>query len=239
MTALSAVLFDIYGTIVDIETESYRDDVFDALSRYLQFRSVVIDGHAFKERYFAVVDEQLRTSTEEHPEMNALEAFARVLAERGAGGDRELATQIAQLHRALCRRRFGLFSDTIPALEAFAGKFRIGIVSDAQRIYCEPELAALDLLHRFETMVISVDHGFRKPDPRMFTMATDALGVSPAETAYIGDTYYNDVVGPRNAGLAAACLIRQSDEKRRALPPDTGPDVLCDDLWGALEALAG
>ncbi|MGH9126356.1 MAG: HAD family hydrolase [Acidimicrobiales bacterium] len=43
--------------------------------------------------------------------------------------------------------------------------------------------------------------GIEKPDPRIFTVALDALGVAPEQVVFVGDTIFADVVGARAAGL--------------------------------------
>src|SRR5262249_11025267 len=43
--------------------------------------------------------------------------------------------------------------------------------------------------------------GVSKPDPRIFHMALDALGVDAGDSWYVGDMPGIDVVGARNAGL--------------------------------------
>ncbi len=43
--------------------------------------------------------------------------------------------------------------------------------------------------------------GYWKPDKRIFEAAVQALGVSASQTLYVGDNYYADVVGARQAGL--------------------------------------
>jgi putative hydrolase of the HAD superfamily len=43
--------------------------------------------------------------------------------------------------------------------------------------------------------------GMEKPDPRIFRLALDALGVEPARSLYVGDTVKFDVVGALAAGL--------------------------------------
>ena len=48
--------------------------------------------------------------------------------------------------------------------------------------------------------------GIEKPDPRIFQLALEKAGVRPAEAIYIGDLYSVDVLGARQAGLAAILL---------------------------------
>jgi FMN phosphatase YigB (HAD superfamily) len=35
MANLTTILFDIYGTLIDIHTNEQRDDIFETLSRFL------------------------------------------------------------------------------------------------------------------------------------------------------------------------------------------------------------
>ena len=45
--------------------------------------------------------------------------------------------------------------------------------------------------------------GIAKPDPRVFALGLQAVGVDADEAVYIGDSYFVDVVGARGAGLGA------------------------------------
>ena len=64
MAEIRAVLFDVYGTFVDIKTNEHRDDAFDSLSRFLEYRRVFIAGKALKELYFDQINQQLAMSRE-------------------------------------------------------------------------------------------------------------------------------------------------------------------------------
>ena len=54
---------------------------------------------------------------------------------------------------------------------------------------------------------MSSSTGIRKPDPRIFEIALKEMGVSAAETGYVGDTISRDVLGARNAHLGLAVRI--------------------------------
>ena len=53
----------------------------------------------------------------------------------------------------------------------------------------------------FDPIVISGDHGFRKPDRRLFQYALDGLGVAAENTMYVGNDMHRDIYGAREAGL--------------------------------------
>ncbi|MDR7664773.1 HAD family hydrolase [Methanosarcina sp. Z-7115] len=48
---------------------------------------------------------------------------------------------------------------------------------------------------------MSSDHGIKKPDTRLFTMALDRLGLEPREVLSIGDTPENDIYPPQSLGM--------------------------------------
>jgi putative hydrolase of the HAD superfamily len=235
MPKLSAVLFDVYGTLVDIHTNEHRDDVFDSLSRFLEYRRVFIPGKELKELYFDHINQQIARSRERHAEVDVTRAFGHVLRERGRTTDRYLTMITAQLYRSLCRERFRLYDDTFWTLNDFRKRYRLGIVSDAQRVFCKPELQTLRLENFFDAIVISSDYGFRKPDPRLFHIALAALDVPASEAAYIGNKYETDLVGAKEAGLAVAGLIRQTEEEKRTYDNEYRPDFVANDLRGALK----
>ena len=53
----------------------------------------------------------------------------------------------------------------------------------------------------FDFFIDSYKVGIEKPDPEIFRLATEKAMVVPEQAAYVGDLYWVDVVGARNAGL--------------------------------------
>ncbi len=48
--------------------------------------------------------------------------------------------------------------------------------------------------------------GIDKPDPRIFHLAAERMGVRPADALYVGDIFEIDVEGARAAGMHAVLL---------------------------------
>ncbi|MGM0385784.1 MAG: HAD family hydrolase, partial [Actinomycetota bacterium] len=99
--------------------------------------------------------------------------------------------------------------DTKPVLAELGRHYRLGIVTDAQRVFLEAELRETGLEGMFDVMVVSSDLGYRKPDRRMFAPALAAFGARPEEAVYVGDSLERDVGGARAAGLTGVWLDRQ------------------------------
>ena len=114
----------------------------------------------------------------------------------------------AALHRLHAERHLWSGGDraTPGALERLrAAGVRLGVVSNSDGRVAEA-LAAAGLAHLFEVIIDSHLAGVEKPDPRIFRIALDAMGVGPGDALYIGDLYEVDVVGARAAGLTAALV---------------------------------
>ena len=94
----------------------------------------------------------------------------------------------------------------VPALEALRERgLRLVVVSNANGTL-RAHLDRLDLTRRFDWVLDSADEGVEKPDPRFFDIALQRSGAARDTTIHVGDLYYVDVVGARNAGLRGVLL---------------------------------
>jgi FMN phosphatase YigB (HAD superfamily) len=96
-------------------------------------------------------------------------------------------------------------------LERWASRARLGVISNfygnVHLLLDEAGIAPL-----LGTIVDSTVVGVAKPDPRIFALALERLGGTPAAALYVGDAHDKDVLGARAAGLRTAWL-----------PGDDGP----------------
>lgn len=218
---IEAVLFDVYGTLIDILTDEEDPEVWAQLARWLRYQGVDAHTKPLRHHFFERVEEMKETSRESHPEVDLLGAFRDLLHTLGGPDAAALAPETLRLFRVLTIRHFAPFPDTLPALRFLQQRFRIGIISDAQRLFIEPELRLAGITPWAEVCVISSDYGYRKPDPRLFAHALDRLGVPPQRALYIGDSIRRDVCGARAAGLTAVLLSRHDPTRSsRSCPPD-------------------
>ncbi len=79
-------------------------------------------------------------------------------------------------------------------------RYRIGIVSN----FYGNLRAVCDEVGLSPSITVAVDStlvGCKKPDPRIFQAALDALGASPAEAVFVGDSLRRDMAGARAMGM--------------------------------------
>lgn len=61
-------------------------------------------------------------------------------------------------------------------------------------------LAEFGLDGLFDNIIESAAVGIRKPDPRIFTLGVEALGMEPQDVTVVGDSYDKDIVPAHKAG---------------------------------------
>jgi HAD superfamily hydrolase (TIGR01509 family) len=102
-----------------------------------------------------------------------------------AGLDAELATTLYDLD--FDSRSHPFAADAIGVLSSLRDRgVRTAVVSDIH-FDLRPEFDAAGMHGLVDAFVLSFEHGVCKPDPAIFRVALDALGVSPEQTLMVGD----------------------------------------------------
>lgn len=106
--------------------------------------------------------------------------------------------------------RFNLYSRIPEGLPAAVTRLRAAGVKVAIISNSEGHLAALfeelGILDCFDRVVDSSVVGVAKPDPRIFSFATEAFGIPSERALHLGDTFATDVAGARAAGIRTALI---------------------------------
>jgi putative hydrolase of the HAD superfamily len=223
-----AVLFDVYRTLVDIWTDEHHPDVWMRLTYLLGLHGLRADAGEMSRAFFERSRVSQEESTEEHPEVDVLGVFRGLLEEMRPAPDEAFVREVTQSFRLLSLKHLKLFPDTLPTLELLRPHFKLGLVSNAQRVFLEPELRMLDVPQWMDEIVISSDYGYQKPDPRLFVTALECLEVSPEEAVFVGDTVSRDICGAREAGIFAILLDR--DDRVQRLDENCKPDLVLTSL---------
>ena len=78
--------------------------------------------------------------------------------------------------------------------------FKLAVLSNRRSPFLDI-MQELALEGYFDLIMAAGEVGNWKPDPKVFEPMLSRLDLAPAEVMYIGDNYYADVVGSRNAGI--------------------------------------
>ncbi|MCC7058655.1 MAG: HAD family hydrolase [Burkholderiaceae bacterium] len=236
--AVKAVIFDLYGTLIDIETDESMEEIYRAIAHYLGYHGIDLNRRDLRERYYRIMAQQKEACAEEYPEIDVEAIWNTMLRQEGiasAPGRRRLARVLAQLYRAISRKRLQLYPGVVRTLDALRPLYRLALVSDAQPCFALPEMRAVGLAGYFHPIVISAHHGFRKPDRRLFGKALALMKLAPAEAIYVGNDMFRDVHGAQSSGIRS--IFVESNQGVRTYAT-TCPDGVAAHFAQVLEAVA-
>ena len=239
---IRAVAFDVNGTLVKILTEEGADEIFRSAAHFLTYQGIDLHRDQVRDLYFRVMKEQLRASPEEYPEVDAVGVWRGIIEEHltdftralPAGKLRQLPLFLAEMARGISRYRLGLYPHVREVLGVLRGRYPLAVVTDAQSSSARGELHKVGLLGYFDPVVVSGDHGYRKPDRRLFQFALDGMNVAAGHTLYVGNDMYRDIYGAREAGMTT--VMFDSDQGTKTYPGCV-PDYTITDFRDLLKIL--
>lgn len=237
MQSFAAVLFDLDDTLHD-DTLAYRTAA-EAVAADLA-RERRIDGGALVRAYVA----------EAQGFWAALgpDVFGRPLAEIRAGmwgralacvgiADEATARECAAAYDRYRRSALVLW----PGVRDLLGRLRadgsrLGLITNGFSETHRPKLDALGLADAFDAVLIADEVRLLKPDPRIFALAAERLGVPAARCAMVGDRYERDIAGGAATGMFTV-WINGRGERPSGPPPDVEVRAIAE-VAGALSAAA-
>jgi len=187
-----AVVFDLWDTLVDFDTaggRAFQDKVAGRLRRDPEeFAALWYEGRARRES-------------------GSLRDYLLTLGANGAVAD-EVVTLRHESTRAMLRPRPGAV-ETLRELRERG--LRLGLISvcseDVPEVWGETPFVGL-----FDSTVFSCAVGMRKPDPRIYLLACEELGVKPMEAIFVGDGANDELVGAERVGMRAVLIHREGEE---------------------------
>jgi putative hydrolase of the HAD superfamily len=190
---IRAVLFDLDDTLLDrrLAIEAYTVCFVRAFGERLATKDV------------ANIMAELRIADRDGYNPDRSTEVAHLGIWRSAPAASEVAQHWAE-HFSACAVPRSAVQETLTELRN--SRFRLGVVSNGSSAAQRTKLAVTGLDQAFDLIVISDEVGLKKPDPRIFALATTSLGVSPSECLFVGDNPIKDVCAARDFGMRAAWL---------------------------------
>ncbi|MGV1757738.1 HAD family hydrolase [Rhizobium sp. A22-96] len=222
---IEAVMFDLDETLIDRRAalRAFLPDQFKRFGDQLQG----VPLRAFEATFFTLEKEGLVDKQKLYP---SLAAALDVDSHCGA----RLLSDFQTHYPHFARLSIGAL-ETLVALRARG--LKTAIISNGHTKVQSAKIEITGLKDAVDLVVISEDVGLRKPDPRIFRLAAERLGVAPAQCIFIGDNPEADVLGAEASGMTG---VFYGDG---AIWPDTLPfpkygiDTL-DEVLPLIEAVA-
>lgn len=242
LSAVAAVAFDVNGTLVHIRTDEHCEDIFRAIGHFLTYQGVDLRRHQVHDEYFRRLKRQQRDSPQKYPEFDAVGIWRSIIEDFGSDYTRalpperlaQLPVTLAEIYRGVSRKKLKLYPHVRKMLDQLRQRFSLAIVTDAQSTYAHGELHKVGLTEYFDPIVVSGDHGFRKPDPRLFEYALEGMRVAAGQTVYVGNDMFRDIHGARQVGMRTVMFDSDQGTKKYE---DCTPDFCITDHRELLKLL--
>ena len=206
MASIKGIIFD-YGGTIDSRGVHWSEIIWDGY----QFAGVNVTKEQFRECYVFAERELARTLhiLPHHNFHDLLVIKMNIemdyLVEQGLM-TAEAAKQVAPIVAKYCYDQAReCVEEARPTIEALYDKYPLVLVSNFYG-NVESVLADFDLRRYFKEIVESAVVGVRKPDPKIFALGVEALGLQPEEVLVIGDSYKKDIVPAETIGCQVAWI---------------------------------
>lgn len=206
VSKIKGVIFD-YGGTLDTGGDHWSEVIWSAW----QQAGVVADKTVFREVY-VYAERELARTLHILPHHNfhdllkiKMEIELQKLTEMGHFSPDEIeakSSEIADICYASARKSVEAAK---PVLEALSSRWPMVLVSN---FYGNVETVLKDfgIDGYFKKVIESAVVGVRKPDPKIFLLGVEALGLKPEEVVVFGDSYSKDIVPAEKTGCQAFWL---------------------------------
>jgi putative hydrolase of the HAD superfamily len=187
------VIFDLWDTIVDFDpavSKAFGDRVARRLGR---------DPEEFADVWLAGRSKRDGGGLREY------------LIEIGADG--EAADELVDARHGVTRGMLKPRPGAIETLRELRRRgLRVGLISvcseDVVNVWPDTPFAS-----EFDSTVFSCSVGLRKPDPRIYRLATEELGVEPEDAVFVGDGANDELAGAERVGMKAVLVLRPEQDE--------------------------
>lgn len=127
--------------------------------------------------------------------------FRALAAEAGWTCSAAEAREISALYRRHYQRLRRGVPGAVELVRRIARSRTVGLVTNNQVAEQVEKVAFLGLTKTLDFLVISEAEGVEKPDPAIFRAALARARARPRDAVMVGDSWTNDVLGARGAGI--------------------------------------
>lgn len=205
--------FDLYGTIIDVETNEKEELVWEKMALYYSYYGAYYDAEELKEKYYAVIDKIISGNPETaFPEIDVEYIFYKLFKDKEIKPKKRMARDAAKVFRMLSTNYIEVFEGVIDMLTVLSNqKKKIFILANAQNAFAISELRKVGIKKYFDGFYFSSDFGKCKPQKDFLESPFDAENVRKKESILVSADYERDIKGAKTIGIDALFMNMNSE----------------------------
>ena len=151
------IIFDLYGTLVDVWTDERSKKLWESLAWYFCLHQVEYSWKELKKAYFNEVklqEERLNKEIGGYAEIDLMKVFEQLYLKKGKAVEKSVLSETVLMFRALSMKRLQLYEGVEDLLRSLKEKGRkVYLLTNAQRVFTEREIEMLHLKEYFDDIV--------------------------------------------------------------------------------------
>ena len=196
-------IFDLYGTLVDIRTNEWKNYLWKKMHIWYAMHGANYDKPlTLKKEFYRVVQQHEKNMNHEHAEIQIEYSFKELFEAKGVEVSMELAVETGKMFRMLSLEYVKLYDGVLEMFDNLkkAGK-KIYLLSNAQRIFTEPEMRFLNIYDKFDGIFYSSDISYKKPSGEFYDALFKQFKLKKSESVMVGNDHVCDAGGASDYGI--------------------------------------
>ena len=200
-------VFDLYGTLIDINTDEWCDEIWQKMAILYGYKGAHYTFDELHKEYDRLVEKEKKSAKRRHRDYSVIDikiekVFKTLFTQKGVKATKAQVMFIAETFRCFSTKYIKLYDGVIDLLETLKKKGKkVYLLSNAQRSFTENELNLLDIAKYFDGICISSDEECSKPDVNYFKILFDRYELKKEESIMIGNDYISDIGGAADFGI--------------------------------------
>ena len=227
---IKGVIFDLGWTLTsyDYDWNAVNVIAYKNAAAFLQSNGIQV-GEDFPALFHAARERGWKRADETGIEQTVEDALHEALGSSGATSLDGIAPRAVQVFFEEHETHWVAYNDSLATLQELNQRgLRIGLISNAdddglvrrqiKRAGFEPYLSPV--------LSSAQEPRWRKPDPRIFHLISDAWQIAPSDIVMVGDAPMYDVLGAHRAGMKAIWIDRNEARTWQKIPDALANDPM-------------
>lgn len=213
------IIFDLYGTLIDIHTDEEKPILWEKLALLYGYKGAVYTPEDIKKDYFRYVEEEKEEVHSKYPYYYKIDiqignVFRKLFYTKGVNPTDRDIEEIGTFFRSISTDNISIYNGVTDLLKTLKENDRkLYLLSNAQYLFTINELKLFDIYKYFDGIFISSEYLVSKPDIHFFNILAEKSGINKSETIMIGNEYKSDIKGAYGAGIDSLYIRKDEGEE--------------------------
>lgn len=196
-------IFDLYGTLVDIHTNETKAYLWKKMHVWYDMHGAHYEKPlTLKKEFYRLINEAEANMNDEYAEIQIEYVFLKLFEQKGVEASMELAVETGKMLRMLSLDYVKLYDGVLELFDRLKkNNKKIYLLSNAQRIFTEPEMRLLGIYDLFDGIIYSSDAGVKKPSGKFYDALFKKYKLKKKESVMIGNDHICDALGASQYGI--------------------------------------